>query len=165
MNLSWWLTETWVWLSILVIYAAICAMCQTMHSLPIALQQWVSSFITLGILLRIARCFGPIPGHLISTGWCNPAWNNSLPDRRLQPIPGWEGEMLLPIQPCLFLGFWSRMAWLPSSTGYEWPKQWPRVWASPMSSTWATYWKSFQIMKSRSSGLLLNLVGFGKFEL
>lgn len=101
-----------------------------MHILPVALLQLLNSIMTSGILLRIARCFGPIPGHLISTGWCNPAWNTSLPDTKLQPIPEWEGEMLLLGQTCLFSVYWSRMAWLPGSIGCKWPEWWGKVQAS-----------------------------------
>lgn len=107
--------------------AATCVVCQTMHILPIALLQLLNSSMTLGILLRIARCFGPIPGYLISTGWCNPAWNTSLSDTKLPPIPVWEGETLLLGQPCFFSVYWSRTAWLPSSIGYKWPEWWHKV--------------------------------------
>lgn len=94
--------------------------------LPIALLQSVNSFMTLGVLLRLARCFGPIPGRLISVGWCNPAWNTSLSDSKLQLIPVWEGEMVLLGQLCLFSVYWSRTAWLHSSIGYKWTEWWQR---------------------------------------
>lgn len=63
-----------IWVSILAIQADICAVRQTTQILPVALL--VGSFMTLGIVLRIARCSGSILGHSISTGWCNLAWNN-----------------------------------------------------------------------------------------
>lgn len=143
-TLSWRLTETWS------VTECPCDssghMCRVSDSAYPALLQLVNSFMTLGILLRIARCFGPIPGHLISTEWCNPAWNTSLSDTKLQTIPGWEGETLLLGQPCFFLSILvknSLIAW------FHWVQVTWAVTQGPsllMPSAWATHRKSVQIM-------------------